>query len=97
MDKILVDESSKDLVIETLRILSDDLVKYKAILKSLTPLKTAGYDNGEIQKLDGDILMIDEYINSLSTELGVIFDNYAGMDNAFARRLQDDRETYMSS
>lgn len=97
MAKVLVNEACKDTVVSTLRSLSDDLQTYKEAALALKPLATAGFDNGELQKLVDSIVDMDEYVFSLSNELGAMLEAYAGLDNAFAKRLQDDRDNYMNS
>ena len=97
MAKVLVDESCRDTVISTLRSLSESVEKYDQEAKNLKPLVDAGFDNGEIQSIRNDIADIQQYIADLSDALGAILSAYAGMDNAFAKRLADDRETYLNS
>lgn len=97
MAKVLVDESCKETVLSALKALNTDIEKFDAEVKKLKPLVDAGYDNGEVQAIKNDILDVSDYINALAQELGAILSAYAGMDNAFARRLAEDRETYLSS
>ena len=97
MTRVLVNENCKDAVLNILKTLSADLEMYNEALKNLQPLVDSGYDNGEVEQVKKDIDSINDYINALVSELDKILTAYFGMDNAYARRLMEDRTAYLDN